>query len=381
MKKIGKEVLFLKTGERNPRNGESTMIRLHDGRIMHAYTEYYGDDWEDHATARLSVVYSADEGETWSSPEIIIHKPDDAQNIMSPSLLRLPDGALGIIYLRKDVQEDRGVTCMPVFSRSEDEGKTWSEPVSCGMPLGYYCGINDGVCVTAGGKIYMPMSDHGERHDALHEMKTNPAWHEGRIRIACSDDSGKSWYAHEHTFVLPYEDHVGLAEPGLYEHENGDLWMWARTGRNHQYDSMSYDGGKTWTIVEPNVRFTTPDAPMRVKKVGDYVAAVYNPVAFNCLREDAEVWGSPKRTPFVVSLSKDDAKDFDARRTTIVNGSLNKEFIKNTYLLEDDLSNSYCYPSICETKDGFLVSYYHSNGTEICLNSTKIVKVYYSEIE
>ena len=39
MKKIGKEVLFLPTGDRNPRNGEGTFARLRDGRIMAAGRE------------------------------------------------------------------------------------------------------------------------------------------------------------------------------------------------------------------------------------------------------------------------------------------------------------------------------------------------------
>ena len=34
MKKIGKEVLFLSTGEKNPRNGEGSLLRLKDGRIL-----------------------------------------------------------------------------------------------------------------------------------------------------------------------------------------------------------------------------------------------------------------------------------------------------------------------------------------------------------
>ena len=53
MKKIGREVAFLATSEKNPRNGEGSFLRLSDGRIMYAYTEYYGDSWEDHAIARL----------------------------------------------------------------------------------------------------------------------------------------------------------------------------------------------------------------------------------------------------------------------------------------------------------------------------------------
>ena len=40
MKKIGKEVLFMSTSERNPRNGEGSLIRLKDGRILYAYTQY-----------------------------------------------------------------------------------------------------------------------------------------------------------------------------------------------------------------------------------------------------------------------------------------------------------------------------------------------------
>ena len=75
MRKIGHETLFLPTSAHNPRNGESTFARLNDGRIMMAYTEYYGTDWADHATARISAVYSSDEGETWTKPEILFRKP------------------------------------------------------------------------------------------------------------------------------------------------------------------------------------------------------------------------------------------------------------------------------------------------------------------
>jgi len=380
MKKVGKEVLFLKTGAHNPRNGESTMLRLQDGRIMHAYTEYYGDDWEDHATAHICAVCSADEGESWSAPRVLIEKPEDAQNLMSPSLLRLPDGGLGMIYARKDVQEDGGVSCMPVFVRSDDEGESFSDGILCGMPLGYYCGINDGALVTKDGKILMPLSYHGERYDALHKMNPKPVPHAGDIRIACSDDGGKSWYPHPHVFVSPYGDDCGLAEPGLFEHKNGDLWMWCRTAYGHQYDSLSTDGGESWSPVAVNVRFPTPDAPMRVKRVGDAVAAVYNPIAFCALSEKRELWKSPKRTPIVLSVSKDDARSFDDRFAIFANGRLDA-FAQNTYLLEDDTADSYCYPAICETKDGILVSYYHSDGSDVCLNSTKVVKVLWSELD
>ena len=54
MKKVGKEVLFLQTSENNPRNGEGSFIKLKNGDIMYAFTEYYGDCGEDHGIARIS---------------------------------------------------------------------------------------------------------------------------------------------------------------------------------------------------------------------------------------------------------------------------------------------------------------------------------------
>ena len=101
MKKIGKEVLFIRTGEKNPRNGEGTFVRLLDGRLMHLYTEYCGNAWVDHAVARLSACYSSDEGESWSAPTVCLEKDEKAENIMSPSLFRMKNGELGMVYLRK----------------------------------------------------------------------------------------------------------------------------------------------------------------------------------------------------------------------------------------------------------------------------------------
>ena len=378
MKKIGKQVLLLTTNETNLRNGESAMIRLKNGRIMHAYTEFYGADWLDHAPSRISAVFSDDEGESWSSPRVLIDKPQNAQNIMAPSLLRLADGGLGIVYGQKEVQADGCVTAMPLFSRSDDEGESFNDPIVCGMPLGYYCTINDGAFVTADGKIYLPMSYHGERYDAFHRMK-EPPHHEGRVRLACSEDNGRTWHALAHIFETPFPDKVGFAEPGIYAHENGDLWMYCRTAYGHQYDSVSTDGGKTWSQALPNSRFTSPDAPMRVKKLDGVAVAVFNPDPFRCTTENTELWGSPKRTPLVISFSKKDGQDFHDRGRAIPDSSFD-EFVKNTYYLENDPNNSFCYPAVLQTRDGFLVSYYYSNGSHICLNATKITKIYNEEL-
>ena len=61
MKKIGREVLFIKKQDGNPRNGEGAFIRLKNGDIMFGYTEFIGNDWEDDAHAQLAALFSSDE--------------------------------------------------------------------------------------------------------------------------------------------------------------------------------------------------------------------------------------------------------------------------------------------------------------------------------
>lgn len=379
MKKIGTEVLFLKTGANNPRNGEGSMICTKDGRILYIYTEYVGDDCEDHARAQISVCESADGGAHWSHSRVLIAKPNGAQNIMSPSVFRMKDGAMGLVYLRKDVREDDGVICTPLFTRSDDEGQTWSEPRGCGFPIGYYCVVNDGVLVTDNGRIYVPASYTGEIRDAMHTMKIKPIPHISDIRIAYSDDHGQSWQVCPRVLSSPYPRMGGLFEPGMLEHRDGTLWLYARTPLGHQYQSFSRDGGMSWTEVEPNCRFTTPDAPMRVKRLGDYVAAIYNPIGYSCLFPETERWGSPKRTPIVITVSTADGKDLNDSTVSFANGAF-LDVAKHTYLLEDDLTNSYCYPSALALEDGILVSYYHSDGSRECLHAAKIVKIQYEEL-
>ena len=380
MKKIGHEVLFLGTSANNPRNGESTFTRLNDGRILYAYTEYFSTCGEDHGMARIRSAVSCDEGETWSDPKITIEMDEGAQNIMSPSLVTMPDGRAGIFYLRKEIMSDGGLTCMPCFRTSDDGGETWSEQCRCGIPDGYYCGINDGAVVTKSGRLLWPMSYHGERYD-FNGKCTFKINYTNEMMVLYSDDGGVTWGILPGRVKSPFASTAGnFAEPGVYEHEDGTLWMWMRTGLGHQYDTLSSDGGETWLSPEPNLRFTSPDSPMRVKRMGDITAAIFNPVPYFCTRTDTEVWNSPRRTPIAVAVSRDDGHSLNKRGVSFVNGGL-REFQKNTYLLEDDTAESYCYPAMIGTKDGFLAAYYHSDGTPYCLRSSRIVKVYRDELE
>lgn len=381
MKKLGREVLFIGTSANNPRNGESTFARLKDGGILHAYTEYYGTSWVDHAVARICGVISYDEGETWGDRFILLEKDEEAQNIMSPSLFRMKDGRLGLVYLRKTEPEQNAIICMPMFRSSSDDGKTWSEAIPCTDRVGYYCTINDVITETKSGRIYVPASYHGTiYHPAGGKFEKADGDRENAvIRVFYTDDY-ITWHDCEGQIESPFYDKVGFAEPGVIELEDGRLWCWFRTAYGFQYEAFSEDSGKTWTAPKPNFHFTSPDAPMRVKRVGNHLLAVFNPVPFNAVTNIFELWQSAKRTPLVGIASKDGFATFDSSGKTLANGEL-KNFTSRLFAIDDDKDCSYCYPAIFEVKDGVLISYYHSNNTSVCLNCTKITKVTFDEIE
>ncbi len=371
LKKVGKQVAFLATSPQNARNGEGTFVRLKDGRIMYAYTYYIGSNFADDGHADLYAIYSSDEGESWTEPTLLLAHDEKSQNYMSPSIIRMPDGNLGMIFNRKE-RTETATLCMPYFTTSADDGKNWTTPISCGLKNEYYCTINDGIVCLKNGRIMM--SIQGNHSDYLPEGTNGTA-----VIFIYSDDCGKTWQRMENVVCSPFTDKVGLQEPGIYEYEDGRLWMYCRTTYGFQYESFSNDGGNTWSPAVPSFNFTSPDSPMRVKRVGDKTVAVYNPQPYNPARLDLSSSGTPRRTPFVVAVSHDDAKSFDATGKSYCSFGL-ADFQESLYTLENDPENAFCYPAIIEVADGFLVAYYHSNNSGHTLDSAKILKIFYSEL-
>ena len=201
----------------------------------------------------------------------------------------------------------------------------------------------------------------------------------GAVGVFYSDDDGESWVQPKELVVSPYDDSNRLYEPGIAELPDGRLWLYMRTAYGCQYQSFSEDGGVTWSVPMPNWRFTTPDSPMLVRHIDELALAIFNPISFSCVNDRREVWGSPKRTPFVLSVSRDGGLSFTDMSYTWRDGGYDS-FVENTYLIEDDPKDSYCYPAVIKVDGGILIAYYHSNGGEVCLNATRIKRVDFDEI-
>lgn len=372
MKTIGKEVKFIGISKNNARNGEGSFIKLKNGDIVFAYTEYYSQDGDDSGLARISFIRSTDNGETWGEPTVLLNNDKDSKNYMSASFVRFQNGKIGLFYLRKSTSENGELYSTPQLVISDDELVTFSKPIDITNTSAYYVVINDGVIVCKNGDIICPVAKYSP---LLLTLKKG-----GEIVFYISKDNGLTWKQTNASLSSPYGDTKGYSEPGLYEYNDESIWLYLRTAYGYQYSAYSTDKCQTFTEVRPNFCFPSPDSPMRVKRVANLTIAISNPFAFNPLKSGVENWKSPKRTPLLCSVCSDDGKSFITIDKTFADGEILGRNIKY-YLLESDETQSYSYPSFIETSDGFLVAYYHSAGTPQGLSATKIKKVYFTELE
>lgn len=360
LKTIGKEVCFLKADDDRPRMGEGAFLRLKDGTIMFAYSEFCGGSVRDHGLARIAAIYSKDEGETWGDHRVLMEivPDDDHLNIMSVSLLRVSEDKI-LLFHGKKIRKGEHVYTRPQINISTDEGKTWSQDHNCIEQYHYYVHNNDRALQLRDGRLIISVA----KYESLEEVYTQ----EKRfIQFFISDDHGLSWRKSESEFQMPFENKFGFEEPGLYEHEDGTLWCYIRTDIGCQFESVSHDRGETWSVPKANTFFSSARSPMLVRKVCEkYTVAVFNPIMKYTGRPDSEVWG---RTPYLIAVSENDGITHDG-----------KSFDRLFYL-EDDRKNAYCYPAIFDGGSYFLVAYYHSDGCSQPLRSQRIKKVLAEEL-
>lgn len=362
IKKIGRQVLFLETSSENCRNGEGAFVRLLDGGILFAYTEFQKGTGHDEDEGLIAGIISYDEGETWGEKRILVTKRPEALNIMGPNFLRLKDGSLALFHGEKYKDSNGIITNTRYMRVSHDEGKSWSEGVRCYKEAGYSVMNHDRALRLKSGRIILPIAHHSAVGFDMSTRLLEP----GKVVFSVSDDEGKTWRTLDSVIRSPFSDPTGLQEPGLYQHEDGTLWMWCRTAYGCQYMACSTDDGETWSQLEPALYFSSPTSPMSVKKAGAYTVAIFNPIPRFCGRDESKgPWG---RSPLVCAVSTDDGQSHDA-----------KSFDRLFYL-EDDINDSYCYAAIFPEKDYFLAAYYHSNGSGWCLNSTRVLKVDLKEL-
>jgi len=307
--------LELAPGPGNPRNSEGDFLQLKDGRLLFVYTRFTGGS-DDHSRADLACRESSDGGRTWSTQDRIIATNDGGQNIMSVSLLRLSTGRIGLFYLRKNSSAD----CRPVLRWSDDETRTWSEPLDCiTNDPGYYVLNNDRVIQLRGGRLVMPLAQHAG---------ADGKWQDGSALCYLSDDQGASWRRSRGTLQKDKEGRrVNLMEPGVVELRDGRLLMLLRTRLGCQYQSFSSDSGETWSTPEATTLYS-PESPATIERLPQGpLVLVWNDHRNRPPEE--RVARPPIRTPLALALSRDEGQTWET-----------------PWVLESGKENGYCYTAL-----------------------------------
>jgi len=311
----------------NPRYSEGSIIALRDGSLLYATTEFVGGG-ADHATARIIARTSRNRGRTWGESQVL-QENIGKQNVMSVTLRRLVpganDGPIGMFYLVKNAADD-----LKVYLRvSNDEVKTFGEPIVVTNAPGYHVMNNDRVTVLSSGRLICPIA------------WTDDVFKKGSGHFVCfcyfSDDGGKTWRKSADQVDQPQR---GAMEPEVVELDGGKLLMIIRTQIGRIAISVSTDGGNHWS--EPGeLPVKSPESPATIRRIpatGDLL------LIWNDLHTPGASHGG-QRTPLTAAISSDEGKTWRHRRD-----------------LESDATASYAYTSVLFHRDRVLLSYYVGDG-------------------
>jgi Neuraminidase (sialidase) len=325
-----------------PRHSEGSFASLASGRILFYYTQFYGGA-ADESPARIVGIHSDDDGRTWSEPVPVVENAG-GKNVMSVSLLRLAGGPLALFYCQKNSWLD----CRPMMRISTDEGETWSAPRSILEAPGYFVLNNDRVIQTKSGRIIVPLAFHRSRGSDPHSGKSFDA--RAITLWLYSDDEGTTWQEAATWWALPIRSGSGLQEPGVVERSDGTLLSWSRTDQGRQFSFSSTDNGKSWTAPEPTL-LLSPNSPASIKVVPgtDRLLAIFND------HSGRYPFVKGKRTPLVAALSTDGGKTWPQVK-----------------LLEEDPDGWYCYTAVHFTKEAVLLGYCAGDKTVGGLNRLRI---------
>lgn len=310
---ISGELIYSLDNKPTPETHASTLVETPSGIVA----AFFSGTYEKHPDVGIRV--SRLEGGEWTWPEEVANgvQNDTLRYPCWNPVLFLPKGGpLQLFYkVGPSPREWWGM-----LITSEDDGKTWSEPVKLGEDdkIGHLLGpVKNKPVQLDDGTIIHPSST---------EMMVNDEdlW---RVHFEISRDNGEIWEV-----VGPINDGktFGAIQPSVLTYEDGRLQVLCRTREGVISQSWSDDKGKTWSEMTatdlPNPNSGTDAVTLRDGRQ----LLIYN----HSTKEGEEPKG---RNLLNLALSVD-GKEWDPVMT----------------LENEPLKAGYAYPAIIQSEDGLV---------------------------
>ena len=228
---------------------DPVIARMRDGSLI--CTALTGDVTEPRNGNYVVMCKSYDDGKTWTSPKKIMdHK---TRGVYCAEITNVTGKPMMCVCTYAEENVYRELQLFKSFT--EDNGETWSEPVS------FECGFNGVIpgvlTVLSDGSWFFPITWMATRkafdwNDSDESARDWP-YYSG---CAVSTDKGRTWQRYGNL-----THGKGLTEPTAVELENGHIFMLMRSLTIPElFVSESYDYGRTWSepqksgIMNPNTK-------------------------------------------------------------------------------------------------------------------------------
>jgi alpha-L-fucosidase len=207
---------------------------------------------------------------------------------------------------------------------SYDNGKNWSKPQK--LPEGFLGPIKDKPIQLSNGNILCPSSVETENGD----------W---SVHLEITDENLTEWEKVD----IDKDDSVGVIQPTILKHRDGNLQMLCRSRQNLIYQTWSTDNGLHWSKLE-TTSLPNPNSGIDAIKMnnGKFIL-VYNPLLHGT------EW-------------------FNGRNVLYVAASDDGMHWKDIYQLENEKDGEFSYPAIIQAVDESIhVTYTYNRKTIKCV--------------
>ena len=319
------------------------LTTLSSGRVvsMRMFATNPKDMAMDRSPQPVTIRYSDDHGLTWSSQDTAFSY-SQGKGVVYGGFVFADKSAMlhcfGVRYFRLADKTQPGHAIL-LHNRSDDGGKTWTEPKQ--VDFGHsYTGSFNTVTELDNGRIILALSYTTEYLEERAER-------DFQIVTVHTDDSGETWQIGSDDITVPpgeFIGHPGALEPVMIQLKDQRVWMIIRTQQGRFFQSFSSDYGETWSNSSPT-DFKAPNAPGGIIRLHDGRLVF----CWNDLSKYPELTGN-QRQYLHVAISSDDGKTW----------SSSKEIASRRD--GDKPDTNVAYPYMTVTDDNHVLVSYHRVG-------------------